>query len=122
MKLTKGAKGAVAKLSHSGGDQDTGELSHLLTARSSWVVVPPVPPFQSTLELPLLEGETLSSEFPDVTNLGRPCLQGGLAITNYRLYFHAATLDRSVTLDIPLGFITKVDKVTTIPSVKPKQP
>ena len=116
-KLAKGAKGAVARLSQSVGDRDSGEVSHLLTHQTSWVIVPPS---HSTLELPLLAGESLALELTDVTFLGRPWIQGTLAVTNYRIYFHADTMDTPLTLDIPLGFVTKVDKVTAIQNFEAK--
>ena len=40
-------------------------------------------------------------------------IRGTLTITNYRLYFHSHQQykDRSVVLDLPLGLVSRVDRV-----------
>jgi len=69
-------------------------------------------------QVPLLDGERISCNFPDISFLcpfsppGTGPIRGTLTITNYRLYFRPHHIkENPVILDIPLGFVSRVDKV-----------
>lgn len=68
-------------------------------------------------EVPLLVGEKISSVYQDIAFLcpysspGTGPIRGTLTVTNYRLYFRPLQRENPVILDIPLGFVSKVDKV-----------
>lgn len=69
-------------------------------------------------EVPLLLGENISSNYQDIQFLcpfsspGTGSIRGTLTFTNYRLYFRPhRPQDNPVILDIPLGFVSRVDKI-----------
>ena len=65
--------------------------------------------------VPLLGGERVEASYPQMTYLcpySTPsALKGTLTVSNYRLYFRAQSKDGPVILDVPLGFITRIEKV-----------
>ena len=69
-------------------------------------------------QVPLLLGEKICSNYQDISFIcpftppGTGPIRGTLTITNYRLYFrpHHAK-EHPVILDLPLGFVSRVDKV-----------
>ena len=70
-----------------------------------------------SLQVPLLKGEVIFSSSQDITFLcsySSPEIaskRGTLVVTNYRLYFYShQTKEHPVVLDLPLGFVSKVDK------------
>ncbi|XP_043561048.1 myotubularin isoform X4 [Chiloscyllium plagiosum] len=68
---------------------------------------------QLTDEIPLLAGEDIKSKEKDVIyicHFNGP-KKGVVYITNYRLYFKSVEMDPSMTLDIPLGVISRVEKI-----------
>ena len=66
-------------------------------------------------EVPLYHGENVQAVYQDIAYLcpfSNPnTIRGTLTITNYRLYFRPQQKEHPVILDIPLGFISRVDKV-----------
>jgi len=68
-------------------------------------------------EVPLLLGEKIEAVYQDIAFLcpfsstGTGPIRGTLTITNYRLYFRPHQRENPVILDIPLGFVSRVDKV-----------
>jgi len=64
---------------------------------------------------PLLTGEKIVSMYQDIVYLCpftvAGSIKGTLTVTNYRLYFRPHQVENPVILDIPLGFVSKVDKV-----------
>ena len=40
-------------------------------------------------------------------------IRGTLTITNYRLYFRPQQKEKPVIIDVPLGFVSRVEKVRT---------
>jgi len=68
-------------------------------------------------EVPLLLGEKIEAVYQDIAYLcpfsttGMGPVRGTLTITSYRLYFRPHQRENPVILDIPLGFVSKVDKV-----------
>eukprot|EP00092_Neocalanus_flemingeri_P006263 GFUD01006737.1.p1 GENE.GFUD01006737.1~~GFUD01006737.1.p1 ORF type:complete len:639 (-),score=187.44 GFUD01006737.1:255-2171(-) len=68
-------------------------------------------------EVPLLLGENVEAVYQDIAFLcpissaGTGPIRGTLTITNYRLYFRPHQRENPVILDIPLGFVSRVDKV-----------
>ena len=72
-----------------------------------------------SLQVPLLKGEVIFSSCQDITFLcsySSPEIaskRGTLVVTNYRLYFYShQTKEHPVVLDLPLGFVSRVDKVS----------
>ncbi|XP_007891243.1 myotubularin isoform X2 [Callorhinchus milii] len=66
-----------------------------------------------TEEVPLLEGEDVKSIEKDVIYIcpfNGP-IKGMVFITNYRLFFRRIELDPTMTLDVPLGVISRVEKI-----------
>jgi len=65
--------------------------------------------------LPLLQGERVARQYQDIVYLcpftASGPIKGTLTVTNYRLYFRPHQRENPVILDIPLGFVSKVDKV-----------
>ena len=69
--------------------------------------------------MPLLQGESIFTSCQDITFI---CpftspdfapIRGTLNITNYRLYFFSHhTKERPLVLDLPLGFVSRVEKVS----------
>jgi len=70
-----------------------------------------------TDEVPLLDGEKIEGVYQDISFLcpfmvsGAGPIKGTLTVTNYRLYFRPHQRENPVILDIPLGFVSKVEKV-----------
>ena len=66
-------------------------------------------------EVPLYHGEAVQAVYQDIAYLcpfqNPNTIRGTLTITNYRLYFRPQQKEHPVILDIPLGFISRVDKV-----------
>jgi len=68
-------------------------------------------------EVALLQGEKLEAAYQDIAYLcpfsspGAGPIRGTLTITNYRLYFRPHQREHPTILDIPLGFVSRVDKV-----------
>jgi myotubularin-related protein 1/2 len=68
-------------------------------------------------EVPLLLGEKIEAVYQDIAFLcpfsstGTGPIRGTLTITNYRLYFRPHQRENPLILDIPLGFVSRVDKV-----------
>ncbi|XP_018604264.1 phosphatidylinositol-3,5-bisphosphate 3-phosphatase MTMR2 isoform X2 [Scleropages formosus] len=64
-------------------------------------------------ELQLLPNESLQDTAPDVTYicpfLG--AIRGALTVTNYRLFFKSMDKDSAFVLDLPLGVISRVEKI-----------
>lgn len=68
---------------------------------------------QQTEDVPLLPGEDVKSKEKDVIyvcHFNGP-KKGVVYITNYRLYFKSVELDPMTTLDVPLGVISRVEKI-----------
>ncbi len=65
--------------------------------------------------VPLLGGERIVAVFNDLTYLcpySVPgAMKGSLAVTNYKLFFRAVYRDCPLVLDVPLGFVSRVEKV-----------
>jgi len=62
---------------------------------------------------PLLPGEKFVSLYQDIVYLcpfTPGSIKGTLTVTNYRLYFRPHQIENPVILDIPLGYVSKVDK------------
>ncbi len=66
-------------------------------------------------EVPLLGGEKIVSVFHDLSYLcpySVPgAMKGSLTVTNYKLFFSSAYRDCPLVLDVPLGFVSRVEKV-----------
>jgi len=68
-------------------------------------------------EFALMHGEHIEAAYQDIAYLcpfssnSTGPIRGTLTITNYRLYFRAHQRDNPVILDIPLGYVARVDKV-----------
>ena len=66
-------------------------------------------------EVPLLGGEGIVTVFSDLTYLcpySIPgAMKGSLTVTNYKLYFSSSYKEWPLILDIPLGFVSRVEKV-----------
>jgi len=67
--------------------------------------------------VPLLKGEDIEAVYQDIAFLcpfsttGSGPIRGSLMITNYRLYFRPQNKENPVILDIPLGFVSRIEKV-----------
>lgn len=67
--------------------------------------------------LPLFKGEDIEAVYQDIAFLcpfsstGSGPIRGSLTITNYRLYFRPQQRENPVILDIPLGFVSRIEKV-----------
>ncbi|KAL1491072.1 hypothetical protein ABEB36_011725 [Hypothenemus hampei] len=64
-------------------------------------------------DLPLLPGESVTGQARDVTYI---CpyhgpARGTLTITNYKLYFRSSDKDLSNIIDVPLGTVSRIEKV-----------
>eukprot|EP00095_Tigriopus_kingsejongensis_P005833 maker-scaffold425_size175135-snap-gene-0.54 protein:Tk05833 transcript:maker-scaffold425_size175135-snap-gene-0.54-mRNA-1 annotation:"myotubularin-related protein 2" len=64
--------------------------------------------------VPLLGGEAIVTQYPDMIYL---CpysvpnsMRGVLTITNYRLYYQAAHREGPLNLDVPLGYVSRLEK------------
>ncbi len=71
---------------------------------------------QMQIDVPLLPGEKIEAVYPDITYLCPYSLpgtvKGTLTVTNYKLYFRSAYKDsNALILDVPLGFVSRVEKV-----------
>ena len=66
-------------------------------------------------EVPLLGGEKIVAVFPDLTYLcpySIPgAMKGTLTLTNYKIFFSSTYKDSPLILDVPLGFVSRVEKV-----------
>lgn len=67
-------------------------------------------------EVPLLGGEKVIVVYKDLTYLSayssQGAMKGTLTVTNYRLYFRSnANKDYPLILDVPFGFVSRVEKV-----------
>lgn len=65
-------------------------------------------------EPPLLDGETVQdTSWRDVTYLSpySDFIKGTLTVTNYKLYFKSSEKDQPFILDVPLGLISRVEKI-----------
>lgn len=67
-------------------------------------------------EVPLLGGEKVVVVYKDLTYLSayssQGAMKGTLTVTNYRLYFRSnANKDYPLILDVPFGFVSRVEKV-----------
>ncbi|XP_052280564.1 myotubularin-related protein 2-like [Dreissena polymorpha] len=65
-------------------------------------------------DIPMLPGENMQeSTWKDVTYLCpfTDCVKGTLTVTNYKLYFKSTERDSMLTLDVPLGVISRVEKI-----------
>lgn len=67
-------------------------------------------------EVPLLSGEHIVVVYKDITYLSayssQGAMKGTLTVTNYRLYFRSnANKDYPLILDVPLGVVSRVEKV-----------
>lgn len=73
---------------------------------------------QNKADFDLLHGEKAQGPAADVTYLCpyTAAIRGSLSVTNYRLVFKSSEKDQVFTLDVPLGVISKVDKVGGIRS------
>lgn len=62
---------------------------------------------------PLLPGEKVTGQARDVTYLCpyQGPARGILTVTNYRLYFRSADKDLSNVIDVPLGVVSRIEKV-----------
>jgi len=69
-------------------------------------------------DIPLLPGETKYGYAKDVTYLCpyTGSIRGILTVTNYKLFFRSSEKDTEFTLEMPLGVVSKVDKVGGIRS------
>ncbi|XP_078741428.1 LOW QUALITY PROTEIN: phosphatidylinositol-3,5-bisphosphate 3-phosphatase MTMR2-like, partial [Lampetra fluviatilis] len=65
-------------------------------------------------EAPLLKGEIIAEMAKDVAYICpfTGAARGTLSITNYKLYFKSSERDPPLVLDVPLGVVSRVDKVT----------
>jgi myotubularin-related protein 1/2 len=67
------------------------------------------------IDVPLLGGEKIEAAYPDITYLcpySLPgAIKGTMTVTNYKLYFRSLYKDSPLILDVPLGFVSRVDKV-----------
>ncbi|KRT78277.1 hypothetical protein AMK59_6806 [Oryctes borbonicus] len=64
-------------------------------------------------EIPLLPGEKICEQARDVTYLcpyNGPA-RGVLTITNYKLYFRSVDKDGNKVIDVPLGVVSRIEKV-----------
>lgn len=67
--------------------------------------------------LPLLAGEKIEAAYQEIAFLcpfsspGSGPVRGVLTVTNYRLYFRPHQKENQIILDIPLGFVSRVEKV-----------
>jgi len=70
-----------------------------------------------TDEVPLMDGEKIEAVYQEIaflcpfTGPGSGPIRGTMTVTNYRLYFRPHQRDNPVILDIPLGFVSRVEKV-----------
>ncbi|XP_072899406.1 phosphatidylinositol-3,5-bisphosphate 3-phosphatase MTMR2 isoform X5 [Hemitrygon akajei] len=64
-------------------------------------------------EAPLLPGESIKDMAKDVTYICpfTGTVKGTLTVTNYRLYFKSLERDPPFVLDVPLGVISRVEKI-----------
>ncbi|XP_050293945.1 myotubularin-related protein 2 [Anthonomus grandis grandis] len=64
-------------------------------------------------DLPLLPGEKVTGQARDVTYLCpfQGPARGVLTVTNYKLYFRSADKDLSNVIEVPLGVISRIEKV-----------
>ncbi|XP_051882753.1 myotubularin-related protein 2 isoform X3 [Pristis pectinata] len=64
-------------------------------------------------EAPLLPGESMKDMAKDVTYICpfTGTVRGTLTVTNYRLYFKSLERDPPFVLDVPLGVISRVEKI-----------
>merc|ERR1719347_2336818 len=124
----RGVKGASGHSREMARDSSTSPSSPSRSLDSSTSSLEQVPPSASGPrvsvshhdgrdEVPLLLGEKISSNYQDIAFLcpfspsGTGPIRGTLTITNYRLYFRPHQRENPVILDIPLGFVSRVDKV-----------
>jgi len=67
--------------------------------------------------VPLMKGEDIEAVYQDIAFLcpfstsGAGPIRGSLTVTNYRLYFRPQQRDNPIILDIPLGFVSRIEKV-----------
>jgi len=70
-----------------------------------------------TSSIPLFKGEQIEAVYTDIAFLcpfsttGAGPIRGALTVTNYRLYFRPEQQENPIILDIPLGFVTRIEKV-----------
>ncbi|XP_075912714.1 phosphatidylinositol-3,5-bisphosphate 3-phosphatase MTMR2-like isoform X2 [Petromyzon marinus] len=69
-------------------------------------------------EAPLLKGEVIAEMAKDVAYICpfTGATRGTLSITNYKLYFKSSEREPPLVLDVPLGVVSRVDKVTNTTS------
>lgn len=65
----------------------------------------------------LLQGEDIEAVYQDIAFLcpfsttGSGPIRGSLTVTNYRMYFRPQQKENPIILDIPLGFVSRIEKV-----------
>ncbi len=63
----------------------------------------------------MLGGERIEAVYGDITYLSPYSLPGAvkgtLTVTNYKLYFRSVLRDSHLIVDVPLGLISRVEKV-----------
>ncbi|WAQ97882.1 MTMR2-like protein [Mya arenaria] len=111
------SESASYPINESSSEKDTGSPSKSIcssASSSSENVFKDHKKYGHSDDLPLLPGEIVQdSSWKDVTYLCpySDCIKGTLTITNYKLFFKSTDRETPFTLDVPLGVISRVDKI-----------
>ncbi|GFR72324.1 myotubularin-related protein 2 [Elysia marginata] len=64
-------------------------------------------------ECPLLEGESIKDQEPDVTYICpyTGAVRGMMTVTNYKIFFKSVDKEPALVLDVPLGVVSQVEKI-----------
>ncbi|KAK3719801.1 hypothetical protein RRG08_040103 [Elysia crispata] len=67
----------------------------------------------STDECPLLDGESIKDQEPDVTYICpySGAVRGMMTVTNYKIFFKSVDKEPALILDVPLGVVSQVEKI-----------
>lgn len=67
----------------------------------------------SSDECPLLDGESIKDQEPDVTYICpyTGAVRGTMTVTNYKIFFKSVDKEPALILDVPLGVVSQVEKI-----------